>query len=138
MFLKEKHMLDLFIIYDDMLIILKHFFNIDCDILTWRSSHDKLTVLKGHSNIIFVKPSVQYFWEGKKANVGSFFMIPNDILIISKQFPFVAVGVRLQRAVLKCDSHPMYRAACPRPGGNLRPLCQGEIFICEISIYIHM
>ena len=58
-----------------------------------------------------------------------FFMISDNILIFSNQFWFVAVGVRLQRAVLKCDSNPVHRAACPWPGGNLRPLCQGEIII---------
>ena len=39
---------------------------------------------------------------------------------------FVAVGVRLQRAVVKRDGDPVHGAARPRPGGNLRPLCQGE------------
>ena len=49
---------------------------------------------------------------------------------------FVAVGVRLQRTVVERDGDPVHRVASPRPGGDLRPLCQGETFSEKTEIVI--
>ena len=59
-------------------------------------------------------------------------MIPNDILIISKQFPFVAVGVRLQRTVFERDSDPVHGVARSRLGRHLRPLRQSNFILIFI------